>query len=1456
MATAISAESATNNSTFLRFVECCTGTIILFRGSLPIVNGSVYSFTGSVPFAGSGGNLEPGRCYTITQEVTTNPVAYPGVPLFTTLSLAVSCGDEKCFNCNPANDCDCPEGYTSVDGICVGIETIPPIPPATIVFTGNNVDGGGGNGLLTFQSLNNFVWPLFSTPQLTGDTAAMTIIPASGNNPITGDSWMGLNPLPQTGPNLGKHQPILTATPPGFPAIPSPPNPPLTASLRPLRESTITGTTLNYGGGNPIGYDNYEPNAAPWNTWYTNVAVWTLPGLSVTNQYAGFLVCLEPTVPTAYQVIMSGNNGLRLFVDDYLAVEMLNGNNNSQALAYNNHFQITLSPGLHVLRLECYNYTGGGGLAAEVLECSAATVYGFTTLNDFIPYRKFSTFWKRSRTLTVTGSGNATIVLTSGTTLPTDISGFIVQTSGSGLPNNTFITSVINATTYTVNQNIPVGVYQVRLQFAYDVSSIASNSFSCPDGYTLTTCDGIACTKTLELPCKSNCYLIIPCDGTDTFVTNNFDFEDYINQFATVETKEFYGCAYITKLEDNDCDDAVEATVYSDEPCTCELRCFYVRNTNGFLYVDADDVLQEVSAADAKPYVKICSKIYPVAANNSVNYSITELGSCTTDGDEVKCPILCFTLTNCADETITINSNSDSLLPYALGTNNIVQIAGKEGCWKVSLSQGNCDCINVTFTGPDGSDTYTANSIGTFNGANLYQFTANNGDILYIWSVGGGWSISANGYGEDPAAVEIAVVKFVGDCPDSVNEGFTWIPSKGIEDTIETEVCPAECDCPIDLIVTTSYSSCEDCIGYIAYRLVSCTNNDVIYTLLNLEQYIGQVVKIDCGCYTVQQINYLPANPQLIKLEDVYTNCIECNRTYWKLTDCLEEANPIITYTDLGGYVGKTVKIKGCDECWNVESTTEHIGAISVLVTEEYIDCDDCGSNIPCQCSTITNYSEEVKTYTYLNCDKEYETVTLQPHETSDRICVLKWVPNRECCLESTFTSTVEKNIEVYNWQFETTDEIINGKPVYITYIVYVEDYSKYNAYKLSYQSDGCWYAVGVTQGGWSGDIPVYKLCTTSDCPVGVWERFDCGIICFRITSCDPKCFSLNYSFAFSYYDQNNNPVYITGLNYQLSYNTSLSRWEIIDLINNNQLIGYNPSNDNTCPSGGVIVKEWISVSENTTIEPVGCKVNRIDTSFETRGCEEKCDCINMNLYTINDPILQFILEPTGETFNTKPTYEATLANGEGTIYVYYNSNNSKWYAYFSEDDLVYLEIPFNSDYPDCPIGDWIAIDPFTPDNLPIYEKELNVDKAAAAPVELPYIKAQTEYCTTGTAETKEDPNNDPFAHIQFFGECQHGVCLPPVFKNNRTVRPGYNTPNCNPDRYDEITCKFADIMYKIVLEKRYGITNCCPEDDEKWLLLKELIDLQALKDPNYHCPDCPCSCNSGKSYSSCNCGN
>jgi hypothetical protein len=1313
--------------TYLKFVECCSGTEILFSGSLAITNGLVYSYVGTVPFTGSGGSLEPGRCYTITTVTSSGVITYPAVPPIAVIAIRTGCDDKDCFNCNPANPCDCPEGYVIVDDFCVGIETVDPIPPKTIVFTGNIVDGGGGLGLLTFQSLNNFVWPLFTTPQLLGDIAAMTIIPNTGNNPVTGDSWTALNPLPQTGINAGKHQPITTATPGGFPALPSPPNPPASFPLRPLRESTITGTTLNYGGGNPIGYDNYEPSTSPWNTWYTDVAVWSLPGLSVINQYAGFLVCLEPTVETVYQVIMTGNNGVRLFVDDYLAVEMLNGDGNFQALAYNNHFQITLSPGLHILRLECYNYTGGGGLAAEVLECSAATVYGFTSLADFIPYRKFSTLWKKSRNLQITATGSNVITLTSGTTLSTDVSGFIVQTSGTGFPANTFVTSVINSTTFTVNNNVPNGVYNsCRIQFAYDVSSIANNSFSCPEGYTLTTCDGIACVRTVELPCSSNCYLVIPCDGADTFVTNNFEFEDYINQFATVETDDFTGCAYIIKLEDNDCEDSIKADIYPDIECTCDLRCFYISRSKGFLYVDSNDELQEVSQSNASPYIKVCSKIYPVLINDDKTSLIEELGSCEDD----ECPQQCYKLVDCNDDTNFFFSNSDSLLPYVYGTNNIVNVIGKDGCWEVTESIGNCDCITVTIEAEERGGLisvteYTALNIGTYNnGWGVWKFTIE-GDDFFIWNnninPSTHWYISSTDCCAAPG-VTYAKSKVNGRCPETITDGTLtgWVIGGGNNwISVQTEICPAECDCPIDVTVTSSYEKCEDCLPVIAYKLTSCVGSDVIYTLNDLEEYIGLVVKINCGCYKVELITQLPPNPQTVIVEDVYTFCIECTREYWKLEDCAGDRDPIITYTNVDIYVGKVIKIENCSECWIVTPTDEHIGASTVVVTNEYDDCPECLIPTICECTKITNLNEVEKTYTYYDCDNVLQSITLEPGESSDKVCALYWIT------EPLFCSCIQFKLNGQSYYaFIIPGKLFNGKPV-------------------------------------------YNLCTSGD-------TFDCGY------------------------------VYWDGSNWVISDNEDNPPTWILPI-----------STSESCPYG-----DWEEYNQEVGPNPIGEKTKAAAVSTLTsQPCDlDICTCITFTT-NLGDTTTFYVVAIDEDGY---PIYS------DGVSTIQFSLKSNCWVLNLNEFEGLdgfgefYLLCDAGED---CPIGNWET------------EKGQVI---AGVSVECPPVSVDFTYLD----------------HFETFGECKFGNCPQPVFKNNRTVRPGYNTPNCNPAEYDKITCKFADVMYKVVLEKRYGITNCCPDEDEKWLLKKELIDLQALRDPNYKCEACGCPCKSGKSYSSCNCGN
>ena len=61
---------------------------------------------------------------------------------------------------------------------------------------------------------------------------------------------------------------------------------------------------------------------------------------------------------------------------------------------------------------------------------------------------------------------------------------------------------------------------------------------------------------------------------------------------------------------------------------------------------------------------------------------------------------------------------------------------------------------------------------------------------------------------------------------------------------------------------------------------------------------------------------------------------------------------------------------------------------------------------------------------------------------------------------------------------------------------------------------------------------------------------------------------------------------------------------------------------------------------------------------------------------------------------------------------------------------------------------------------------------------------------------------------------------------------------------YEKISCKSSQALYRNVLNLRYGISNCCPEEDEYWLIKKELIDLAALYDPAYPCaPNNPCGC-------------
>jgi hypothetical protein len=107
------------------------------------------------------------------------------------------------------------------------------------------------------------------------------------------------------------------------------------------------------------------------------------------------------------------------------------------------------------------------------------------------------------------------------------------------------------------------------------------------------------------------------------------------------------------------------------------------------------------------------------------------------------------------------------------------------------------------------------------------------------------------------------------------------------------------------------------------------------------------------------------------------------------------------------------------------------------------------------------------------------------------------------------------------------------------------------------------------------------------------------------------------------------------------------------------------------------------------------------------------------------------------------------------------------------------------------------------------------------------------------------------------FATCK--LCTPvpptpdPIVHEKRKVKPGYSTPSCDIEKYEKITCKSSEVYYKQVMRLRYGISNCCPEDEEKWLVKKELIDLDALRDPDYICTPVTTCCE--QPLSNCGCG-
>jgi hypothetical protein len=204
-----------------------------------------------------------------------------------------------------------------------------------------------------------------------------------------------------------------------------------------------------------------------------------------------------------------------------------------------------------------------------------------------------------------------------------------------------------------------------------------------------------------------------------------------------------------------------------------------------------------------------------------------------------------------------------------------------------------------------------------------------------------------------------------------------------------------DCTCPIPVTVLQFFEDCPSCVPIIAYKFTNCNNQTLVqYSTEDYSAYVGKTVELECGdCWFVSQIDYTPPSTQIITILYTFDSCIACNRTYYKLTDCLDpNVNIVYTYTDLSQYLGQTIKIKGCDSCFTVlEETREPVNPGIVELVDSFIDCPECLKTFPCVCNRITNQDTIAKDFTYIDCLFEEVTINLQPNETSDKVCLISW---------------------------------------------------------------------------------------------------------------------------------------------------------------------------------------------------------------------------------------------------------------------------------------------------------------------------------------------------------------------------------------------------------------------------------------------------------------------------------
>jgi surface protein len=670
-------------------------------------------------------------------------------------------------------------------------------------------------------------------------------------------------------------------------------------------------------------------------------------------------------------------------------------------------------------------------------------------------------------------------------------------------------------------------------------------------------------------------------------------------------------------------------------------------------------------------------------------------------------------------------------------------------------------------------------------------------------------------------------------------------------------------------------------------------------------QPVSTVTQYNCLAIAPQNIsgNYIYYSPVYPALPDssctkFINDCPDCNPLCFTLWSCDGSQPLITTSTDLTGFVGSHITVSSVDLhnnivdlCVFVQNTTEFncTNTIEVIVTSNSCICD-------CTCYTVTG---NIKSIEYIDCFGDYVLIP-NPGISTSTFCTQAYpivfsnssttpttiITNGDC-IESTFidAETCEEVTEYICEELacylledctDNTNVIYSNSPALalpanLGQVVTIAGHSE--CWKILIPEE-CICPIDVTILTTSAcclsclpninykltlcNNPLTFSYTSDDLSLYVNKtirREDCPDECWNVTEIDGNIPS-------------DSPVVVLEdyLNCELCYK---KYYKLQDCLGyKNDIITYTDLSDYV---DKIITLDWCpevcwEVSETIIDDGSGVISNVLDSYDECITCLTSAPCICSTIKNYNDIVLAYdyldcegeiqtvLLNPgqksdrlclirwyapkncesfivkeiaangnilygyyynitTGSPIpipnylNGKPTFYSTVLED----YIYYDGK--KWilsvFDGFEDKFIAKATLKCGLDC-DCPIGSWINISS---------------------------LSNQSTYTTIEFKYT-----------IEYFGNCVNGVC-PPRKNNQKSVTPGYNTPGCEAWKYEEISCRAADAMYKQVLQLRYGISNCCPEEDEQYIVQKELIDLAALYNPAYPCATNSCGCNND-----CNC--